>query len=140
MICTKEFHFEAAHMLADYSGACKNLHGHSYKLQVSVGRSLSGDEDMVIDFNHIKTVVQAWIDTVDHAYIIGTKEVGIIKGANKVHFLEGSRSTAENILRDLADYLSTTNLSHFDLTLKLWETHDNCVTYCVPRSSDNEGK
>ena len=57
---TKEFQFEMAHALVGYDGPCKNIHGHSYKLDVTVkGMVKNGtsdsDEGMVIDFGIIKS-------------------------------------------------------------------------------------
>lgn len=72
--CTKEFEFEAAHHLINYDGPCANVHGHSYKLQVTVSGNINtNDTDyasdcMVIDFKNLKKIVkEVIIDTHDHA-------------------------------------------------------------------------
>ena len=66
---TKKFTFEAAHTLPYHEGKCKNLHGHSYRLEVSV----IGPRDpqgMVIDFGNLKKAVkEAVIDKLDHSYL-----------------------------------------------------------------------
>ena len=63
---TKKFEFEAAHYLPDYNGLCKRLHGHSYKLEVTVAGDL-GDNGMVMDFSELKSTVKRHvIDKVDH--------------------------------------------------------------------------
>ena len=57
MIITKRFKFDSAHKLPNYKGDCANLHGHSYKLFVSV----KGDVDsngFVIDFKYLKQIVK----------------------------------------------------------------------------------
>lgn len=72
---TKEFTFEAAHHLVGYEGACANVHGHSYKLQVTVKGAISLDDDrtiasnyMVMDFKSLKKIVKdEIISTHDHA-------------------------------------------------------------------------
>lgn len=63
-LLTKEFHFEAAHHLLGYDGACANVHGHSYKLQVTVGGDIAdknsdiASDCMVMDFKDLKSIVE----------------------------------------------------------------------------------
>ena len=71
---TKEFEFEAAHHLLNYEGACAKVHGHSYKLQVTVSGEvytsglLQATDHMVIDFKELKKIVEEKIiRTHDHA-------------------------------------------------------------------------
>ena len=71
---TKEFEFEAAHHLLNYVGACANVHGHSYKLQVTVSGMIDladskyASDCMVLDFKNLKDIVNtAIISTHDHA-------------------------------------------------------------------------
>ena len=71
---TKEFEFEAAHHLLNYEGACAKVHGHSYKLQVTVSGEvytsglLQATDHMVIDFKELKKIVEERIiRTHDHA-------------------------------------------------------------------------
>jgi 6-pyruvoyltetrahydropterin/6-carboxytetrahydropterin synthase len=66
---TKEFTFDAAHKLISYHGKCENLHGHTYKLRVTV-RGIPDDEGMVIDFVELKKLVNNEVlDKLDHSYI-----------------------------------------------------------------------
>lgn len=66
---TRTFSFEAAHQLKWHSGACKNLHGHSYKLEVTVAGELD-DNGIVIDFSDLRAVVdEVVIDRFDHTYL-----------------------------------------------------------------------
>jgi 6-pyruvoyltetrahydropterin/6-carboxytetrahydropterin synthase len=66
---TRAFSFEAAHQLDWHSGACKNLHGHSYRLEVTVSGALD-DNGIVIDFADLSEVVQRdVIDVFDHTYL-----------------------------------------------------------------------
>ena len=67
-IC-KEFVFDAAHKLPKHKGKCKNLHGHTYKVQVCVEGEV-GDDGMVIDFGILDKIVQELvIDKFDHSYL-----------------------------------------------------------------------
>jgi 6-pyruvoyltetrahydropterin/6-carboxytetrahydropterin synthase len=66
---TRSFSFEAAHQLGWHAGACKNLHGHSYKLEVTVAGELD-DNGIVIDFSDLRAVVdREVIDVFDHTYL-----------------------------------------------------------------------
>lgn len=65
---TKEFGFEMAHMLEGHKGKCLNLHGHSYKLKVTI-KSEGCDGDMLLDFSELKQIVKATVvDKLDHAF------------------------------------------------------------------------
>ncbi len=72
---TKKFTFEAGHALYGYDGKCKNVHGHSYKLYVTViGRPIKEKDNvkygMVIDFSDLKSIVKKEvIGNFDHSII-----------------------------------------------------------------------
>ena len=72
---TKSFTFETGHALYGYDGLCKNVHGHSYKLEVTIiGTPISDSNNvkygMVIDFKDLKTIVKGEIvDVFDHATV-----------------------------------------------------------------------
>lgn len=84
MKVTKEITFDAAHMLSDYDGKCANLHGHTYKLQVTLNGDVNSKTHMVLDFNILKEVLNtAVMNVFDHAVIFSD---------------EGIRNTAENEL------------------------------------------
>lgn len=66
---TRAFSFEAAHQLEWHAGACKNLHGHSYKLEVTVAGELDAN-GIVVDFSDLSEVVnRVVIDVYDHTYL-----------------------------------------------------------------------
>jgi len=116
MFVTKEFTFDSAHFLPSYNGKCENMHGHTYRLQVTVDGPLDS-EGMVIDFVLLKKVVKAKIlDKLDHQTINDTIEV----------------ASAENIaiwiwdkLKDSSEFPSEVRLHE----VKLWETPNSSVTY-----------
>ena len=69
MFVTKEFTFHASHFLTKYYGKCERLHGHSYRLAVTVEGEI-GENDMVIDFGVLKRiVVRRVIDRLDHHHL-----------------------------------------------------------------------
>ncbi len=66
---TRTFRFEAAHQLEWHSGACKNLHGHSYRLEVTVG-GVVDHNGIVADFADLADVVdREVVDRYDHTYL-----------------------------------------------------------------------
>jgi 6-pyruvoyltetrahydropterin/6-carboxytetrahydropterin synthase len=73
---TKEFSFEAAHALKGYDGPCRNIHGHSYKLNVTVSGIPESDpgspkNGMIMDFSDLKKIIKSRIiDPLDHALIL----------------------------------------------------------------------
>ena len=76
---TKEFRFEAAHALMGYDGPCKNVHGHSYELSVTVIGSPVCDQaspklGMVMDFGDLKKLIKKQIiDPFDHALLLNSE-------------------------------------------------------------------
>lgn len=75
---TKEFRFEMAHALWDYDGLCRNIHGHSYILAVTVigepiGDAKSPKYGMVMDFGELKRIVKEEIvDRLDHTFVVSS--------------------------------------------------------------------
>lgn len=66
---TKIFEFAASHFLTKYHGKCENLHGHNYKLEVSVIGEM-GEDDLVYDFVELKKSVKSKIiDQLDHTHL-----------------------------------------------------------------------
>lgn len=110
---TKEFSFEAAHALDGYDGPCREIHGHSYRLFVTVaGRPVADPENpkygMVMDFGVLKRIVNEQIvSRFDHAFVLRDSE----RGRAVREALDGSFSnivvvdyqpTCENMLADFA--------------------------------------
>jgi len=69
MLVTKEFEFDAAHRLINYRGKCENLHGHRWKVQVTLKASLQKD-GIAFDFVELKKIVEEKvIKKLDHTYL-----------------------------------------------------------------------
>ena len=113
---TKEFVWDMAHLLPGHNGLCKNLHGHTYKLQVTVSNTESviiggPSAGMVIDFKHLKEIVNSVIvDRYDHAVVLQRQSGDAFESAlidlcilhKKKMVLTHYRTTAENMVRDFA--------------------------------------
>ena len=131
---TKTVKFDAAHILTNHQGLCKNLHGHTYRVDVSVTQPEGDDSDMVIDFKDLKTIATETIcDRFDHAFIYNTesageREIAAVVEKNGMRTVAiPFRSTAENLARlffgDLRPRIP--GLS----AVKVWETADSCAEY-----------
>lgn len=130
---TKEFHFEAAHALWKYDGKCKNLHGHSYKLSVTVKGSPINDSGnvkngMLIDFGDLKSIVnQNIINVFDHAVIVSNQYPYAKLNQNPEIFerliVSDYQPTCENMLIEFAEILKSKLPAGLQLfSLKLHET------------------
>ena len=109
---TKGFSFEASHHLPNYDGACSRLHGHSYKMQVTVSGSVDETTGMVLDFNILKSVVkEEVVDRYDHRYL------------NDFFENPTAENMVQHIFKELAVKFSKMGLS-LD-SVKLWETENS---------------
>lgn len=143
---TKQFSFETGHALYGYDGKCKNVHGHSYKLSVTViGTPITDTSHvkygMVIDFSDLKKIVKEEIvDVFDHATVFNknTPHVELAKELeNRGHnvLLVDYQPTSEMMVIDFSNKISKRLPSHIKLhSLKLQETETSFAEWYA---SDN---
>jgi 6-pyruvoyltetrahydropterin/6-carboxytetrahydropterin synthase len=143
---TKEFPFEMAHALWNYDGPCRNVHGHSYRLFVTLS-GVPVDEPgnpkngMVIDFTDLKSIVKKEIVNVfDHAVVVSRRfdkekmEMFTKMFGNTV--LVDYQPTCENLVSDFAGRINRLLPSGIKLhSLKLFET---ATSFAEWFASDNE--
>ena len=143
---TKQFTFETGHALYGYDGKCKNVHGHSYKLSVTVIGSPISDVNnvkygMVIDFTDLKKIVkEEVVDQFDHATVFNQNTPHIelareLKSRDHHVILVDYQPTSENMVIDFADRIVKrlpTNIALF--SLKLQETESSFAEWFA---SDN---
>lgn len=115
---TKHFGFEACHHLPYYEGACHNVHGHSYKLDVTVGGQVIKDgpkQGMIIDFKDLKKIVKEnVVDKLDHSDL------------NNIY----ANPTAELMVTDIAySIMQKLPKEVYLVSVKLWETEDSYAEY-----------
>lgn len=110
---TKKFSFDMAHALYGYDGPCKNIHGHTYHLAVTlIGTAINDSNDpkngMVIDFTDLKKIVSKnVIDIFDHALLLNAQSphanlLEIKNSFNKVIYTEYQPS-CENLILDILE-------------------------------------
>lgn len=143
---TKQFSFETGHALFGYDGKCKNVHGHSYKLSVTViGNPITDNSNvkfgMVIDFTDLKKIVKEEIvDQFDHATVFN-KNTPHIELANELKsrghdvILVEYQPTSENMVIDFAKRIQDRLPKTIELhSLKLQETETSFAEWYA---SDN---
>mgnify|MGYP001129623143 CR=1 FL=1 len=142
---TKEFSFEMAHALWNYDGACRNIHGHSYRLFVTILGISETDENqvkfgMVMDFKDLKTIVKKnVVDELDHSLVVFRKAEGesldsVRKMYEKVIVFD-FQPTCENLVAHISDILIPELPEEIALhSLKLFET---ATSYAEWHASDN---
>lgn len=142
---TKEFNFEMAHALWNYDGKCKNIHGHSYKLFVTViGEPIIDKSNtkhgMVIDFGDLKKIVNKnIIDIYDHCIVLSSESEykEIIKTDQMFERVEITdfQPTCEMMIIHFAKVIQQNIPKNITLhSLKLYET---ATSYAEWYSSDN---
>ncbi|MBT3794503.1 MAG: 6-carboxytetrahydropterin synthase [Flavobacteriaceae bacterium] len=134
---TKQFNFETGHALYGYDGACRNIHGHSYKLYVTViGLPIDDKEDvkygMVIDFKDLKKIVnQEVVEVFDHATVFNKntphKDLAItLKNNGHKVIMADYQPTCELLVIDFANKIKNRLPSNILLhSLKLQETESS---------------
>jgi 6-pyruvoyltetrahydropterin/6-carboxytetrahydropterin synthase len=143
---TKEFSFEMAHVLWNYDGPCRNVHGHSYRLFVTVSGSPLNDrsdprDGMVLDFTDLKKIIRKEIISVfDHAVVVSRyfdkdkTEMFTRMFGNTV--VVDYQPTCENLIADFAERIKKFLPAGVKLhNLKLYET---ATSYSEWYASDNE--
>ena len=131
---TKTVKFDAAHVLTNHQGLCKNLHGHTYRVEASVSQQPGDTADMVIDFKDLKhTCEEVILSRFDHAFIydsssVGESEIAAVVEKNGMRTVAiPFRSTAENLSRYFFGELK----AHLPglCSVRVWETPDSCAEY-----------
>ena len=143
---TKQFSFETGHALFGYDGKCKNVHGHSYKLSVTViGHPITDTSNvkygMVIDFGDLKKIVKEQIvDVFDHATVFNKNTPHIelaheLKSRGHDVILVDYQPTSENMVIDFAEKIKRRLPQNINLfSLKLQETESSFAEWFA---SDN---
>lgn len=130
---TKRFHFEMAHTLYEYDGLCRNIHGHSYILEVTlIGEPLNEPkhpkDGMVMDFGQIKELVKTQIvSRLDHALMVNSlvpeKQKDLLRQTNERFIVVDFQPTSENMVLYISEILQQHLPSGVNLfSVRLYET------------------
>ncbi|HEY4879246.1 MAG TPA: 6-carboxytetrahydropterin synthase QueD [Candidatus Acidoferrales bacterium] len=113
--------FAAAHNLRNYKGKCENLHGHNYKVRITLTGPQLDEVGLLYDFVHLKQVIQGVIRALDHKYLNELKPFDVVN------------PSAENIAKHIYDETSkqmhqTPNGAGIS-SITVWESDVTAATY-----------
>lgn len=147
LTATKEFTWDMAHMLEGHLGLCKNVHGHTYKMHVTVesrnpaGVMTSGPSaGMVCDFKDLKNVVKELIvDPLDHAFMYNMESEDPVERRIAQILVETDRKTVPVDYRPTAENMARSFYTSLDLAFEnkpyklvevtVWETPTSFARY-----------
>ena len=112
-------HFSGAHRLRYLHGKCEELHGHNWKVEVSVVSNRLNKEGVVIDFNILKQKLEKVSKLLDHTYL------------NDLPFFSRKEPSSENIAKYIFDKINGELKRHHGILRKVtaWESETSCATY-----------
>jgi 6-pyruvoyltetrahydropterin/6-carboxytetrahydropterin synthase len=130
---TKRFHFEMAHTLFEYDGLCRNIHGHSYYLEVTISGEPCNEpghprDGMVMDFGELKNLVKTnVVNTFDHALMVSShvpeEQKQLLSKTTDRFIVVDFQPTSENLVVYIASILQPLlPLSVTLFSIRLYET------------------
>jgi 6-pyruvoyltetrahydropterin/6-carboxytetrahydropterin synthase len=111
--------FSAAHLLAEIGGKCEELHGHNFKVEVTVAAGKLDSNGLLIDFRFLKNILGEILENVDHKHL------------NILTSFAGINPSAENIAKFICEEMeSKVKTAGVDMVrVKIWESENAAVTY-----------
>lgn len=115
--------FSSAHYLRNYNGKCENIHGHNYKVEISVCSKVLDNSEMVVDFTQLKKMLKDLIEKLDHKLL------------NEIEFFKIHNPTSENIayyifsnIKEMIEKkIENKNIKL--ISVKVWETDEQYAEY-----------
>jgi 6-pyruvoyltetrahydropterin/6-carboxytetrahydropterin synthase len=107
--------FAAAHNLRNYNGKCERLHGHNYRVEVTVTGENLNDIGLLYDFVELRKAMNGVMDKVDHRYL------------NEIPPFDSINPSAENIAKYFFDQLRSMSVPVS--VVRVWETDTAVATY-----------
>jgi len=114
-----EYSFAAGHALRGYKGKCENVHGHNYKVQVTVDGDQLDSTGLLMDFVDLRKAIKALVERLDHRFL------------NDFSPFDQVNPSAENIAKYFFDELEPQVRNHGQRVqaVKVWETDTTSATY-----------
>ena len=113
-----ETQFAAAHQLRGYKGKCENMHGHNWRVQVSISSEKLNDIGIVMDFHDLKKITNEAIASLDHSYL------------NEVFPFTEINPSSENIAKWIFESLSKKMEDSVKVnSITVWESENSSATY-----------
>jgi 6-pyruvoyltetrahydropterin/6-carboxytetrahydropterin synthase len=112
-----EHTFAAGHALRNYHGKCENVHGHNYRVQVSVEGPELNDAGLLVDFVELKRVLRQTSEYFDHHFI------------NDLKPFDELNPSAENLAKYFCDEIQSGLKGSKVSSVRVWETDTSCAVY-----------
>ncbi len=120
-----EYTFAAGHALRGYKGKCENVHGHNYKIQVTVAGERLNSVGLLMDFVDLRAAIKTLVDRLDHRFL------------NDLPPFDVLNPSAENLAKYFYDGLETQVREQGNRVnaVKVWETDTTSATFCPSGNS-----
>ena len=114
--------FSAAHLLAEIGGKCEELHGHNFKVEVTVAADKLNSHGLLIDFRTLKNILGDILEDIDHKHL------------NTLNSFDGINPSAENIAKYIYEKMAPkVKMAGVNVArIKIWESENASVTY-IPK-------
>jgi len=111
--------FSAAHILSQVGGKCEELHGHNFKVELTLGAPVLNQSGLLIDFRLVKKWLGEILDELDHKHL------------NEISYFAGINPSAENVAKYIAEKIApAAKAARVKVTrVKVWESENAAVTY-----------
>ncbi len=116
---TVEVGFAAAHQLRGYMGDCENMHGHNWRVHITVSAERLNDIDIAVDFRELKAIAREVISPLDHAFL------------NDVFPFTEKNPSSENIAKWIFDSMKK-KINNEDVRISavtVWESENSSASY-----------
>lgn len=114
-----EYVFAAGHALRNYKGKCENVHGHNYRVEVTVAGETLSEAGLLVDFVELRAAIHALADRLDHQFL------------NQIEPFDRINPSAENLAKYFSEGIAL-QLRQQNLRIKavkVWETDTSSATY-----------
>ncbi len=121
---TVKTHFAAAHQLKMVAEKCENLHGHNWKIDVTVAGNELNEAGVIIDFGELKIFIEEIMNELDHKFL------------NELEFFKDGNPSSENVAVHIAQRLQKSLDKHSPAirvaSIAAWESDNACAKYFPP--------
>ena len=140
---SKRIEFPAGHRLPNYSGACANLHGHTFAVEVTLGIDYLNDDGFVVDLTEVNSFLKNWIDVNwDHAFLVSRRDddvVAFLKAHNFKWYVMEDYPTIENMARCLFAAVDGRWMGVTVHKVVVWESPTSYTVYTAAREGFLKG-
>ena len=134
----KRFTFPMGHRLSKHKGRCFSLHGHNFTVLIGVKAEKLNDDDMVIDFSHLKSLADGFFDGLDHCLLLNETDAELgkqLKNMGMRVITVDHDPTAEKLAQDVYEIIETSLIKMYPNVLidyvTVYENENSKATYSV---------